>query len=155
MGKDYITEEKKKALEDELVELSGPRRKEILEVLSYAKSLGDLKENAEYHQAREDQGKNEERIKTIEHILKNSEVVSGDATQTDTVSINAVVTVRKQTDGSEMVFTIVGSEESDMASGKVSNRAPLGAALYGKRVGEVASVETPKGTVHYEILNIK
>ncbi|MFN4181408.1 MAG: transcription elongation factor GreA [Candidatus Paceibacteria bacterium] len=154
MGKDYITEEKKKELEAELALLSGQRRKEILEVLSYAKSLGDLKENAEYHQAREDQGKNEERIKTIEHILKHSEVVSGDVAQTDTVSINAAVTVRKQSDGKEMVFVIVGSEESDMASGKVSNRSPLGAALFGKKPGDVAVVETPKGTVHYEILKI-
>ncbi|MFM7088207.1 MAG: transcription elongation factor GreA [Candidatus Paceibacterota bacterium] len=154
MGKDYITEEKKKELEAELALLSGQRRKEILEVLSYAKSLGDLKENAEYHQAREDQGKNEERIKTIEHILKHSEVVSGDVAQTDTVGINATVTVRKQSDGKEMVFVIVGSEESDMTVGKVSNRSPLGGALFGKKPGDIATVETPKGTVHYEILKI-
>jgi transcription elongation factor GreA len=153
MGKDYITEEKKKELEKELVLLSGVRRKEILEVLSYAKSLGDLKENAEYHQAREDQGKNEERIRTIEHILKNSEVVSS-SSASNTVGISSTVVVKKNGEDKEMVFTVVGSEESDMASGKVSNRSPLGGALFGKKVGEVATFTTPKGEVNYEILKI-
>ncbi len=153
MGKDYITEEKKKELEKELVLLSGVRRKEILEVLSYAKSLGDLKENAEYHQAREDQGKNEERIRTIEHILKNSEVVSSSSVS-NTVGISSTVVVKKIGEDKEMVFTVVGSEESDMASGKVSNRSPLGGALFGKKVGEVATFTTPKGEVNYEILKI-
>lgn len=154
MGKDYITKEKKKELEEELKHRSTVRRKEILEVLSYARSLGDLKENAEYHQAREDQGKNEDRIKMIEHILKNSEVVSGENTNTDQVGIGSVVTVRKSGNDGELVYTIVGSEESDMAAGKVSNRSPLGGALFGQKVGGVASVETPKGKVNYEIVKI-
>lgn len=153
MGKDYITEEKKKELETEHTFLSGTRRKEILEVLSYAKALGDLKENAEYHQAREDQGKNEERIKTIEHILKNCEVVSS-AGAGSTVGISSTVVVRKAGEDKEMALTIVGSEESDMASGKVSNRSPLGEALFGKKVGDTATFTTPKGQVNYEILKI-
>ncbi len=154
MGKDYITEEKKKELEAELKDLSGPKRKEILEVLSYAKSLGDLKENAEYHQARDDQAKNEDRIKTIEHILRTAEVVKSGSSGNPVIGIGSVVTVRKSGDANEMTYTVVGSEESDMASGKVSNNSPLGGALFGKRVGDVAVVTTPRGSINYEILKI-
>lgn len=154
MGKDYITEEKKKDLEAELAELSGVRRKEILEVLSYAKSLGDLKENAEYHQARDEQAKNEDRIKTIEHILRHAEIVTAGAGGTDKVGIGSTVTVSKKGSDDETVFVIVGSEESDMAAGKVSNKSPIGGALFGKKVGEVAKVTTPKGEVNYEIIKI-
>lgn len=154
MGKDYITEEKKKELEEELKELSGPKRKEILEVLSYAKSLGDLKENAEYHQARDDQAKNEDRIKTIEHILRTAEVVKSGSSGNAVIGIGSVVTVRKTGDTNEITYTVVGSEESDMASGKVSNKSPLGGALFDKKVGDVAIVTTPRGSINYEILKI-
>ncbi len=154
MGKDYITEDKRKELEEELKDLSGPKRKEILEVLSYAKSLGDLKENAEYHQARDDQAKNEDRIKTIEHILRHSEVVQAGSSNNTIVSIGSVVTVRKVGESNETTYIVVGSEESDMVSGKVSNKSPLGGALFDKKVGDVAIVTTPKGSINYEILKI-
>src|SRR3972149_11380034 len=91
---DYITKEKRHALEIELKELKGPKRKEILESLEYAKSLGDLSENAEYHQAREDQGRLEERIRKIEEILQSSEVVSGGGG--DIIQIGSKVVVRKE-----------------------------------------------------------
>ena len=117
---DYITKEKKEELEQELAELQGPKRKEIIAALEYAKSLGDLSENAEYHQAREEQGKLEERIKRIEQILRSSQVVT--ATTGDIVGIGSKVTVEKEGSADKKIYQIVGSEEADMAQGKISNR---------------------------------
>jgi len=151
-GGDYITEEKKKLLEDELKDLKGPKRKDILAALEYAKSLGDLSENAEYHQAREEQGKLEGRIQKIEEVLRSSEVVSGGGG--DEIEIGSKVTVQKQGTKEEKTYQIVGSEEADMAQGKISNRSPFGEALFGKKKGEIVSFETPKGKVDYKIINV-
>jgi transcription elongation factor GreA len=148
----YITEEKKQALELELAELKGPRRKDILDALQYAKSLGDLSENAEYHQAREDQGKLEARIAKIEQILQSSEVVTGGGG--DTVNIGSKVVVTKKDSKEEKTYVIVGAEEADMAKGKISNHSPLGLALFGKKKGEDVSFTTPNGSVHYKIIKV-
>lgn len=149
---DYITEEKRQALEAELAELKGPKRKEILDNLNYAKSLGDLSENAEYHQAREEQGKLEERIARVEEILRTSEIASGGGG--DIVSIGSKVTVQKVGGGEEKNYVIVGSEESDMSQGKISNRSPIGAALFGKKKGQTISFQTPNGTMDYKIMKV-
>lgn len=149
---DYITEEKKKALEKELKELKGPKRKEILENLAYAKSLGDLSENAEYHQTREDQGKLEERIQKIEQILQDSQVVSPGGG--DEIEIGSKVVVLKDGENKEKTYQIVGSEEADMTQGKISNRSPFGEALFGKKKGDDVSFKTPNGVVHYKIINV-
>lgn len=149
---DYITEEKKQELEAELKDLKGPKRKEILEALAYAKSLGDLSENAEYHQAREDQGKLEARIKTIENILQSAQVATGNSG--DVVGIGSTVSVLKDGEKEVRDFMVVGSEEADMAQGKISNRSPFGSALFGKVKGDVVSVTTPKGVVNYKIVNV-
>ena len=149
---DYITKEKRKALEIELEELKGPKRKEILASLEYAKSLGDLSENAEYHQTREDQGKLEERIAKIEQILKSSQTVSGGGG--DIVEIGSNVVVQKENSKEKKTYIIVGSEEADMAKGKISNRSPFGEALFGKKKGESVSFKTPSGLVHYKIIDV-
>lgn len=149
---DYITEEKRKALEIELKELKGPKRKEILVNLEYAKSLGDLSENAEYHQAREEQGKLEERIVRIEKILQSSEVVSGGGG--DVIEIGSKVVVVKKGGNEEKTYQIVGSEEADMSLGKISNRSPFGEALFGKKKGDDVSFKTPNGEVGYKIINV-
>ncbi len=149
---DYITEEKKKALEKELKELKGPKRKEILENLEYAKSLGDLSENAEYHQTREDQGKLEERIKRIEKILQDSQVVSGGGGEE--IEIGSKVIVKKNGENEEKTYQIVGSEEADMSLGKISNRSPFGEALFGKKKGDSVTFKTPNGEVNYKIINV-
>lgn len=149
---DYITEEKKKALETELKELKGPKRKEILENLEYAKSLGDLSENAEYHQTREDQGKLEERINKIEQILQNSQVVSGGGGEV--IEIGSKVVVLKEDENGEKIYQIVGSEEADMSLGKISNRSPFGEALFGKKKGDNISFKTPNGEVNYKIIDV-
>ena len=151
-GDNYITEEKKKMLEAELKDLTGPKRREILDILEYAKSLGDLSENAEYHQAREDQGKLEERIKKIEQILQCSQVVSGGGG--DTIEIGSNVVVQKEKTEDEKKYKIVGSEEADMALGKISNKSPFGEALFGKKKGDVVSFKTPNGMVNYKIIDV-
>ncbi|MFA4975099.1 MAG: transcription elongation factor GreA [Candidatus Paceibacterota bacterium] len=148
----YITEEKRKALEIELKELKGPKRKELLEGLAYAKSLGDLSENAEYHQAREDQGKLEERISRIEQILQSSQVVSGGGG--DIIEIGSKVVVLKEGEKEEKIYQIVGSEEADMLQGKISNRSPFGEVLFGKKKGENVSFKTPGGKVNYKIVDV-
>src|SRR5258708_6572489 len=114
---DYITEEKRKSLENELQDLKGPKRKEILANLEYAKSLGDLSENAEYHQTREDQGKLEERIKHVEQILQSSQIFKRHGG--DTVDMGSKVVVQKEGTKEEKTYAIVGSEEADMVAGKI------------------------------------
>ena len=149
---DYITEEKRKALELELLELKGPKRKEILANLEYAKSLGDLSENAEYHQVREDQGKLEARILKVEQILQSSEIASN--TKGDSVNIGSKIVVQKENTKEGKTYIIVGSEEVDTEQGKISNNSPLGLALFGKKKGEKISLKTPSGIVNYKIISV-
>ena len=148
----YITEEKRQALLAELKDLKGPKRKEILENLHYAKSLGDLSENAEYHQVREEQSKLEERIAKIEEVLQSSETVKGGGG--DTIEVGSKVVVEKENTKEEKKYVIVGSEEADMANGKISNKSPFGQALFGKKKGESISFKTPSGVVNYKIIDV-
>jgi transcription elongation factor GreA len=149
---DYITEEKRQMLLAELKDLKGSKRKEILKSLEYAKSLGDLSENAEYHQAREDQGKLEERIVKIEQILQFSQTVQGGGGEV--VEIGSKVTVQKNGSSETKNYIIVGSEEADMGTGKISNHSPFGEALFGKKKGDNISFKTPGGMVNYKIINV-
>ena len=149
---DYITKEKRKELEAELSDLRGPKRKEILKALEYAKSLGDLSENAEYHQAREEQGKLEERILKIEKILQSSEIVKGGGG--DVIEIGSKVVVQKENSKETKNYVIVGSEEANMAEGKISNRSPFGEALFGKKKSANVSFKTPNGVVNYKIISV-
>lgn len=149
---DYITKEKKKELIAELEDLKGPRRKEIIEALEYAKSLGDLSENAEYHQAREDQGKIEARIQAVEQILQNSKVVIPGGG--DVVEVGSKVTVLKENSKEELKYVIVGHQEANISEGKISNRSPFGQALYGKKKGDSIFFETPRGAVNYKIISV-
>jgi len=155
----YITKEKRHELELELEDLKGPKRKEILDTLKYAKSLGDLSENAEYHQAREDQGKLEERITKVKQILQFSETVKGGGG--DVAEIGSKVTVQKINSkksklkrAEKKTYVIVGGEEADMAKGKISNLSPFGRALFGKKKGDKVTFETPNGVVDYKITDV-
>jgi len=151
---EYISQAKYDALKDELTELTTTRRTEIAQSLEYARSFGDLSENAEYHQAREQQGKNEARISEIEYILKNAVIVSEKHTG-GTVGIGATVVIKKS-DGTERTIEIVGSEDADMATGKISLHSPIGQALFGKKKGDTAEIKTPSGTkVTYTITSVK
>lgn len=149
----YITEDKKKALQDEFNHLKTVKRKEILEALEAARALGDLSENAEYHQAREDQGKTEDRIMQIDHMLKSSVVVKKHSSSH--VEIGTTVKVKKDNSKEPVTYSIVGAEEADMTQNKISNKSPLGQALFGKKKGDVISIKTPKGLVKYTLIDIQ
>lgn len=148
---DYLSLEKRKLLEQELEELRTKKRKEILDALEYAKSLGDLSENAEYHQAREDQAKLEDRINYLVELLKSSMTIK--KTSGEEVGLGSKVVVRRD-GGEEREFTIVGQEESDSAAGKISHQSPIGLALLGRKSGQEIKVETPKGSVSYTITKV-
>ncbi len=152
MTKEYLTQEHKDALEAELHEISTVTRKRIVTAIEHAKALGDLSENAEYHLAREEQGRLEERIATIEYMLKHAEVITH--TNNGVVSIGSVVIIQKEGESNTRTFTIGGSEENDMLSGKISYKSPLGSVLMGKKVGDAVTVTTPKGEVTYTINNV-
>jgi len=149
----YITEEKKNALFDELNNLKTVKRKEIIESIESAKALGDLSENAEYHQAREDQGKTEDRINQIEHILQSSVLLK--KRHSETIEMGTIVTVRKEGSKENITYSMVGTEEADMSTHKISNKSPLGEALFGRLKGDVVSASTPKGLVKYTIIDIQ
>ena len=149
----YISEDKYAELEKELAELKGPRRKQILESLAFAKSLGDLSENAEYHNARDEQARLEDRIIKIEEILKSSKIVSHN--KGTVVEVGSTVVVKKGKEKETKTFVIVGSEEADMLRGKISNNSPLGEALLGKKKGDIATFATPKGTIEYTIVSVE
>ncbi len=151
-GIQYLSKEKFEELGKELNELKTVKRKEVAEALDYAKKLGDLSENAEYHEARDQQGKLEDRIAYIENLLKTAKiesVVSGDI-----IGVGCVVEVQKD-GGEKMKCKIVGSEEADLLTGKVSHLSPLGKSLLGQKKGDSVKVATPRGTVSYKILNIE
>jgi transcription elongation factor GreA len=150
---EYLTLEKKTLLEDELQQLKTVRRKEIADALEYAKSLGDLSENAEYHQAREDQANCEDRINHIEQILKNA-VIMETGPAAGVAHVGSTVTVLKKGTKEEKTFAIVGSEEADSISGKISNESPLGQALLGKKKGDKITVHAPKGEMEYTVVAI-
>lgn len=151
--KEFVTKENKEALEAELKELSGPKRAEIIAAVEYAKSLGDLSENAEYHSAREAQAQLLERIATIEHVLKHAVVV--EPTTTGIISIGSTVVIKKEGESNTRTFLIVGSEETDTLSGKISYKSPIGGALFGKKKGDTVTVSTPKGDMEYEIISVQ
>ncbi|HEY4480434.1 MAG TPA: transcription elongation factor GreA [Candidatus Paceibacterota bacterium] len=151
--KEYLTEEKKKTLTEELEYLKKTRRKEVAEQLEYAKSLGDLSENAEYHEARDLQGIVEDRINKIEAILKNATIVFSH--EVGMVTVGAVITVVKDGDKTERTYTVVGGEESDISSGKISVHSPFGEAALGKKKGEKFTFAAPSGPITYKIIEIK
>lgn len=153
MEKAYVSKQKYDDLTKDLAYLKTARRKEIAEKLEYAKSLGDLSENAEYHEAREDQANTEKRILELEELLKHAHVV--EKHHSEAVEVGSVVVVRKFDLKDGRRYQIVGSEESDTASGKISHLSPLGSALMGKRKGEKTSFQSPVGKVEYTIVEIE
>ena len=152
-GTQYLTNEKLSELKKELEHLKTSRRKEVAEQLEYAKRLGDLSENAEYHQAREEQAIVEDRIGRLEDLLKNAKIASSGGS--DVVVVGSTVHLSKDGEKRSFVYTLVGSEEADMSQGKVSNMSPLGSALLGHKEGDTIKVTTPKGIATYKIGEIK
>lgn len=147
-----ITAQKKTELENELVHLKTVVRPAIGERLQAARALGDLSENAEYQSSRDEQGKNEGRIQQIEGILKYAKVI--ERSGSDKVELGATVVVKKTTDGSEKTYVIVSETEADIMENKISTVSPIGAAMVGKQAGQTFTLETPRGSVEYEIVSV-
>jgi len=144
-----ITIEGKKELESELTTLKS-RRGEIATKIAEARDYGDLSENAEYEVAREEQGIVETRIADIEDVLQNAEIIKngGDS------KVGLGSRVELKTGNNNVIYTVVGPVEADPIEGKISNKSPIGEALFGKKVGEQATIVTPKGSITYEIASI-
>ena len=151
MKKAYqLTEKGRKELETELEELKS-RRGEIADKIAEARDYGDLSENAEYDSAREEQGLVETRIAEIEDILMNAEDIK--ASKSDTVHLGSTVELKNGT--KDVTYTVVGSVEANPGEGKISDESPIGSALMGKKVGDKATITTPKGEITYQIDSIK
>ncbi len=149
----YLTQEKFEELTKELLHLKTTKRKEIASSLEYARSLGDLSENAEYQEAREAQASTEERITQLEYVLKDPQIISHK--KGDTVSIGSKVVIQKEGDKETHEYNVVGSEEADMQERKISYTSPLGEAMMGKKKGESFTFKTPSGKQNYTLKSVE
>ena len=147
-----VTAEGLKKLEDELSFLKTEKREEVKRQLEHARSLGDLSENSEYDEAREEQAKTEARISELEELLKHAVVIND--IKTDTVHIGTRVTVYDQEFEEEVVYDIVGTTEADPVLNRISDLSPIGSAFMGKRVGEEVTAHTAAGELKFKILAI-
>jgi len=147
----YITPEGLEKAKKEHQEFIEEKRPEVIQKIESAKALGDLSENAEYHEAKEQQGFIEGRIRELEYLIHNATVVENNHS-TDKIEIGKNVKVKNGKETKE--FTLVGANEADPVGGKISNESPLGEALLGKKIGEKIEIQTPKGLVKYQILEI-
>jgi transcription elongation factor GreA len=146
-----ITPEGIVALRAELEELEGPRRTEMSERIKTARELGDLKENADYHIAKDDQGHLEARIRRLRERLRKATVVEATEAAPGSFAFGLTAEVLDETTGSVNTWTLVGSTEADLSQGKLSIESPVGRALRDKPVGEKVSVETPRGEKVYRV----
>ncbi|MEG0339072.1 MAG: transcription elongation factor GreA [Oscillospiraceae bacterium] len=143
-----------RALEDELEELKTVKRKDVAEKIKVARGYGDLSENSEYDEAKNEQGFVESRIVELEKTLKFARVLDEDDITDDAVMIGSYVKI-KDSDGDEDVYNITGSTEANPVEGKISNESPVGAALMGKKLGEEVDITLPNGSLaHYKVLDI-
>lgn len=150
----FLTQEKFEELKKELEHLKTVRRKEVAESLEYARSLGDLSENAEYQEARDMQAAIEERIGHLEAVIKEAKIVAH-GKRGEMVGLGNAVTIQKQGEKDNRTYTIVGSEEANIQDHKLSYLSPLGEALMGKGKGDTFNFETPSGKQAYKVLDIK
>lgn len=149
-----LTDEGLKKLEAELDELKTVKRKEIAEKIKVALSFGDLSENSEYDEAKNEQAMVESRIATIEAMLKNVKIIDESELSSEHVHIGSKVKVYDSTFDETLIYQIVGSNEADPINGRISDESPVGKGLIGHSVGETIDVETPGGVEKYEILEI-
>ncbi|MDI3258075.1 MAG: transcription elongation factor GreA [Kyrpidia sp.] len=141
-------------LEEELEYLKSVKRREVAERIKTAISYGDISENSEYEDAKNEQAFVEGRIITLEKMLRNARIIKDADVDTDAVSIGSTVRLKDLEFGDVVEYTIVGSAESDPVENRISNESPVGRALLGRRVGEIVDVEVPDGVLQYEILEI-
>ena len=149
-----LTDEGLKKLEEELEMLKTVRRKEIAEKIKVALSFGDLSENSEYDEAKNDQAMTEARIADIESMLKNVKLIDEEELTTEIIHIGSKVRVNDVEFDEVCDYQIVGSSEADPANGRISDESPVGKSLLGHKIGDRVEVETPGGVVLYEVLEI-
>jgi transcription elongation factor GreA len=150
----FLTFEGLKKLEEELDKLKTVRRKEVAERIKQALAFGDISENSEYDEAKNEQAQLEERIAKLESMLRNAKLIDDDEISTEIVTLGSKVVVKDLEYDEEMEYTIVGSAEADPFNGKISNESPVGSALLGKKKGDIVEVQVPDGSIKYEIISI-
>ena len=151
-GQQYLSQERFDELSGELAELKTTKRIEVAQRLKSAKEYGDLSENSEYAEAREEQAVVETRISELEDLLKNAAIMKK-AKGGDTIEVGSTFVVKKA--GKESTYTLVGSYEADPVAGKISDESPLGKAFMKRKVGDKVHVAAPAGTVTYEVMKIE
>lgn len=151
----YLTAEGKAKLEDEYRELTEVKRPELASKLKDAIAQGDLKENADYHDAKEQQAFMEGRIKELESLLRNAVVISEGANAKGRIVIGSEVTVTEEGEDVPETYKIVGAAEANPAQGKISNESPLGAALLNKKKGDKVIIDSPDGKTRFKIIDVK
>ena len=144
-----------KAMQEELEYLKTVRRKELAEEIKEARSHGDLSENSEYDEAKNEQGKLYSRIAELDEILSNYTIIEEQETARDIVHVGNNVVVKDLEFDETLTYQIVGSQEADPMNGRISEDSPFGKALLGKKAGEEVVVEAPAGNIHYQILEIQ
>ena len=153
-GKQMYTQQGYQELVDELNYLKFEKREKIKNDIAVARSFGDLSENSEYDEARNEQAKNEARIKELEELLENAVILDESTIDTSVISLGSRVKLFDEVLGEERVFDLVGSNESNPMEGKISDQSPIGAALMGRRVGDNISLEVINGTVSMKVLEV-
>lgn len=149
-----LTVEGLKKLEAELEELKTVKRKEVSERIKVAISFGDISENSEYDEAKNEQAQLEERIYKLENMLRKARVIDDEDISLEVVSVGSKVTVKDLEYDEEVTYALVGSAEADPYEAKISNESPVGSTLLGKRIGDIVEVQVPDGMIKYEILDI-
>lgn len=155
MDKDiFFTPEGLGKIENEIEYLKTVRRKEVAERIKVALGYGDLSENSEYDEAKNEQAYVEERIAKLEMMARNAKVIDEKDLNHDMVNVGSTVVVKDLDSGDEDEYTIVGSAEADPLSGKISNESPVGAGLIGLKVGDITEIEIPDGIIKYKVCAI-
>ncbi len=150
----YYTAEGLKKLKDELDHLKAVERPKASQAIADARDKGDLSENAEYDAAKEAQGLLEMKISKMEELVANARLIDESQLDVSKVLVLSTVKIKNQTNGMEMKYTLVAESEADLKTGKISVTSAIGKGLLGKKVGEIAEVKVPNGTMNFEILEI-
>lgn len=150
-----LTAEGLRRLEEELEHLKTVKRKEVAERIKQAKDFGDLMENSEYEDAKNEQAFVEGRILLLETMLRNAKVIDNNEVRRDRVSVGCTVTVQDMSSGDRLSYMIVGTAETDPDRDRISNESPVGKALLGRKKGETVEVRVPAGTIRYAVLEIR
>lgn len=150
-----LTQDGLKKLEEELEFLKSVKRREVAERIKVAIGYGDISENSEYEDAKNEQAFIEGRVITLEKMLRNARIINNDEIDTEVASIGSIVTLQDMEFGDSVEYTIVGSAESDPSQNKISNESPVGKAILGKKSGVVVDVSVPAGIIQYKIIGIK